>query len=554
MLTFISGVEKRKLKYFIKKILESLHLKLQVYKILILPSQEIALHHLRKIVKNFKPLKEKNMGKKIVFNSVDGRYTPHTYLEGGIAKALQIRGHEIKMLVCGGAFCKMCAAHFTVKKPPNQWDCNNCIYYSRKFYETTQLPYSTYKEYLEDGKIAEIKNKVNGLSKDECLSFVYKNINVGYHAKTSADRYFVGAPPEKQYYEYVLRSELTNAMISTDVAEKVLIVEKPDVLVTSHGCYSSWGSFSDYFINKGIKSCIWFTGYKKDSLIFDLHKIDDYFKKYYIEIRKKMPLNKQEEEELNLFLNNRIKGVEGDTAFYEFSDQKKDLFRQFNFNIYHKNYAMFPNVAWDASIISDINKAFSDIYEWVSFTIDFFKKKPILQLIIKIHPAEVRTNKSEKTMLDYINEKYDSLPDNIKIIPPDTNISAYSLFPYIDAGIMYTGTLCLEMALKNIPVIMIGKSRYSDKGFVNFVSTKKEYLKLLKQGPPSLSKKYKDLVKVYAYFYFIKSFVPRRFIYYKNFLNLGWNINSFNDLLPGKDKYLDHLCNYIVYGGIYQDW
>ena len=43
-------------------------------------------------------------------------------------------------------------------------------------------------------------------------------------------------------------------------------------------------------------------------------------------------------------------------------------------------------------------------------------------------------------------------------------------------------------------------------------------------------------------------------MYSKNFLDSGWKINSFDDFSPGKKKYLDHLCNYIVEGGLYQDW
>jgi hypothetical protein len=554
MSSFISSVEKRKVKFMLKKILEYSHLKLQVYKLLIIPSQEIALQRLQKVVKNSNPQDKKDTGKKIVFNSVDGRHMLHTYHEVGIAKALQIRGHKVKMLICGGVFCKMCAGHFTVKKPYNSWSCKNCVNFSKKFYNTTEMPYSTYKDYLTDGEITEIENKVDSIPMKERENHIYKDVTVGFHAKTSADRYFVGSPPEKKQYEYVLRCELINSIITTDVAEKVVNIEKPDVLVTSHGCYSSWGNFSDYFINKGIRVCVWLSGYKKNTVIFDKHKLPEYFKTYYENIRRKRLLNREEEQELTNFLTKRTKGEEGDTVFYEFSKRNKNLEKMFNIDRYDKNYFIFPNVPWDRSIAMLGGKvAFEDVYKWISSTIELFKDKPRLQLIIKIHPAEAATGRSEKTMLDYINEQYPNLPNNIRTIPPKTDIDPYSLFPLIDVGIVCNGTIGLEMALNNIPVVVTGKVHYYNNGFTHDVSTEEEYSKTLITDISPLENQ-QALARIYAFFYFIKSFIPRNYLCYRNFLNLGWSIKSFDDFAEGKDKNMDHICNYILNDGVYQDW
>jgi hypothetical protein len=553
MSSFITGVEKRKIKFFLKKTFETFHIKTQIYKILMKPSQEKALKKLRKIMDNSSPIKPSKHGKKIIFNSIDGRYMLHTYNEVGIAKALQLRGHNVKMVICGGIF-KTCVGHFTVKKPQNNWSCKNCVDFSKKFYETTQVPYAEYTEYIDEKEINDIREKVYNMSIQECEKHSFKGINVGFHAKISADRYFVGTLPDKKTYEHMLREELINSIITTFVAESILKKEKPDILVTSHGCYSHWGSFSDYFLNHNKKVRVWFTGYRGDTLIFDQHKLTEYFKKYYNDLRTKKPLDKKEEQFLNDFFKRRAKGEEGDTVYYEFSNKEKNLREMFEIDKYEKNYFIFPNVPWDRSIALVGQKvAFDDIYKWVSFTIDFFKKQKTRQLIIKIHPAEIRTDRSEKTLQDYIYEKYGKLPENIKIIPPDTDISAYSLFPLIDVGLVFNGTVGLEMALNNIPVIVTGQVHYSRKGFTYDAKNEDEYLEnLSKDLSPVL--KQQEIAKIYAYFFFIKSFLPRRFIYYRSFLDLGWQIESIDDLSEGKDKYLDHLCNYITSDIIYQSW
>jgi len=64
-----------KIEQFLRKILDALHMKLFVYKIIMIPTQEIALYRLRKIMKNSSNLEKKDKnGKKILFISIDGRF------------------------------------------------------------------------------------------------------------------------------------------------------------------------------------------------------------------------------------------------------------------------------------------------------------------------------------------------------------------------------------------------------------------------------------------------------------------------------------------------
>ena len=232
--------------------------------------------------------------------------------------------------------------------------------------------------------------------------------------------------------------------------------------------------------------------------------------------------------------------------------KKEELENQFNFNKFKKTYVLFPNVPWDAALLSS-DIVFQSVYEWINHTIKIFLNKPDLLLIIKIHPSEIRVMQSKYTVLDYIKEKCDSLPENIKIIPPDTKISPYSLFPYIDVGLVYNGTIGLEMATRGIPVVTAGDAHYGKKGFTYDVKTIDEYSKILFEDISKLPNQEKK-ANIYSYFHFIKKFQPRPFIYGRNFIDLGWKVKSLDDFEPGKNKIIDHLCNYIVKGGVFQNW
>ena len=121
----ISNADFKKIEQIVRKILDAFHLKLFAYRIIITSTQHIALHRLRKIMKNTSPPDKIDNPKKVLFISIDARHMPHTYLEAGIAKFLQIRGHNSKMILCNGVL-NMCTSHFTVEKPVNPWSCRNC--------------------------------------------------------------------------------------------------------------------------------------------------------------------------------------------------------------------------------------------------------------------------------------------------------------------------------------------------------------------------------------------------------------------------------------------
>jgi len=551
--SFISQVDYKKLERFLRKILGRGNLKNEVYKLLITPTQKVSIKKLEKQIKKTSNLKipPESNSKKIIFNSVDARHMTHTYLEGAISKSLQLRGHKTKMIICDGAL-NMCTTFHRIDHPQNQWSCENCISFSKKFYDTVGLDYYSYQEFVNQDSINEISEKIRNISIEECKDYKFKKINVGKHAIISANRYFKGYVSSEELYNRILRDELINAIISTNVAKGVIEKEKPDVLVTSHGCYSSWGSFSDFFYNKGIRICVWASG-ERNTVTFDRQNSDEYYKKYLNEIRNKKNLNVKETKELNDFLEKRVKGKEGQVSLYDFSETKKEsLEKKFDFKKYKKTYLLFPNVPWDAALMN-ADVGFKDIFDWLYHTVKLFQDKSNYQLIIKIHPSEAKVMESEKTVLDYLKEKFTELPNNIKIISPNTDISPYSLYPFIDVGLVYNGTIGLEMVIQGFPVVVAGNAHYGRKGFTYDIFTKDDFSKLIFTELKTLPNQ-KDLARIYGYFHFIKKFIPKSFIYNKNFLNIGWNINSLNNLTEGQDKNLDHICNYIVNNGVFQNW
>ena len=519
-------------------------------------SQNKALKRLEKLMQTQPSIQKNDDSKNFLFNLIYGMYGHIMFWECGLAKALQMRGHDVKALICGKTLT-MCTAEYTIDSVHDDKTCKHCVDFSKKFLEIVGIPYATYHEYISNTEMDKIKDKVNDILAKDIPELTYKNVHIGSLSKNSALRYYKGyINPDKTEYESILRKELVNAFISTDIAEKIAKNEKPDALVTRHLGYAAWGSFAEYCTNQGVRICSPTKGLDKKSLkfdIFDMGAVNDAFSRYYNEVRKKTSLNADEKEELKTYMDNRIMGSGGDTAEYMYTPgeiEKENL----DFDKYERTYGIFPNVPWDASL-RYANKGFNGVHEWILDTIEMFKEKPNYQLLIKIHPSELRVMKSENTVLDFIKNHYDSLPDNIKIIPPDTKISPYDLFQHIDIGIVYNGTIGMELSINDVPVVVAGRTHYGEKGFTFDVSTKKEYKDVLFGNIMTLDEDKKKLAKAYSYFYLIKSFVPYDYVSMNpEKLKYGWNIKSLDEFSEGKNKYLDHICNYIAYDTVYQDW
>ena len=110
---------------------------------------------------------------------------------------------------------------------------------------------------------------------------------------------------------------------------------------------------------------------------------------------------------------------------------------------------LIHNVLWDAQIDYPSN-FFSGMMEWLYFTIDHFKKIRIYNYWFEFSPAEVNETKpSRQKVVEEILKKYGKLPPNIILIPPENNISTYSIFEKCSSVIIYGTKMGIDTILCN---------------------------------------------------------------------------------------------------------
>ena len=149
--------------------------------------------------------------------------------------------------------------------------------------------------------------------------------------------------------------------------------------------------------------------------------------------------------------------------------------------------------------------------EMIVKTIGYFNHHPELQLVVRVHPGELKTHGT--SMIDVINEAYAELPENIHIIRPEDKTNTYDLMEIADFGVVYTTTVGMEMAMSGLAVIVTGKTHYAGKGFTLDPQTWQEYEHLLdriSQNPAAARLTPEQLEKawLYAYLFFFEYSLP----------------------------------------------
>jgi hypothetical protein len=118
--------------------------------------------------------------------------------------------------------------------------------------------------------------------------------------------------------------------------------------------------------------------------------------------------------------------------------------------------------------------------EWITRTVQYFAKRPDVQLVIRVHPGEKLVPQA-KSMGTVVREALPEMPSHIHLIEALDNVNTYDLIEIADLGLAYTTTVGVETAMNGIPVIVCGDTHYRGRGFTINPSAWGEYFFILEK-------------------------------------------------------------------------
>jgi hypothetical protein len=262
-----------------------------------------------------------------------------------------------------------------------------------------------------------------------------------------------------------------------------------------------------------------------------------------------LQLTAAQETELMNYLRSRREGLFDWIVFHRPNRQEPDeIGRRVGLDRGKPVIGLLTNVSWDAQLHYPAN-AFPSMLEWLVQTCEYFATRPDLQLLIRVHPAEISGFPvSRQPILSELRRRIPRLAPNIHVVPPESGLSTYGLMSLCNAAIIYGTKMGVELSSVGIPVIVAGEAWVRNKGITYDASSREEYFTILNRlpfaeglGPVQLAR-----ARRYAYHFFFNRMIPLPFIE----PNAGFpvyrlELNRLQQLLPG-DTGLDTICDGIL--------
>lgn len=498
----------------------------------------------------------------LIATSIGGD-SPSTTVESLLAVALSVRGAVSEVLLCDTALPACLRGNVNnypdqnefVESGPKEKYCNGCFENSHNSFSSAGITVLRYSDFITDDDKSYARSVSKQVPCDEICHYRFHDMAIGEHAVAGALRFFArGTLEGEPNAEPVLRRFLEAAMLTALAVTRLVETRAYDVAVFSHGIYIPLGIVGEVVRRKGIRVVNWVTAYRKQRFIFS-HG-DTYHHTMITEpvtdwedIQWSDELDKQTIS----YLESRAHGTRDWIWFHEKPEEEMEkIASELGLDKNKPIIGLLTNVVWDAQLHFKAN-AFENMLEWIMASIEYFGGRSDIQLVIRVHPAEIRgTVKSRQKVMDEISKRIDSMPNNVYIIGPESPISTYAVMEVCDSVIIYGTKTGVELAARGIPVIVGGEAWVRGKGITLDANSKSEYFEILERLPIGhrMDMATTERARKYAYHFFFRRMIPlpmltpnEGFPPFKIGLSVG-----IDDLKPGRSLGLDVVCQGILLG------
>jgi hypothetical protein len=501
-------------------------------------------------------------GPRVLMATSIGSYAHAMSLESALAAALTFRGAEVHALLCDGAMtaCAECEASLYpdvarfVRSGPARDLCRDCQWPAERVYNQLGLRVHRYSEWLTADDRAHAATLASSIPADQIHGFTCDGVAIGEHAYAGALRFFAtGSLEGERHAEPILRRYLESALLTAHATRRLLRALNFTSVIFTHGIYVPWGIVGEVSRQEGVHVSTWNVAYRKRRFIFS-HD-DTYHHTLMTEPRdhwENLELSPAHERELMQYLSSRREGLFDWIVFHRPKrHDQHEIAARLGLDPAKPVIGLPTSVTWDAQLHYPSN-AFPTMLEWLVQTCEYFATRPDLQLLIRVHPAEISGfPKSRQPILAELRKRLPKLAPNIFVVPPESDMSTYVLMSLCNAAVIYSTKMGVELTSVGLPVIVAGEAWIRNKGLTHDASSPEEYFRILARLPfaERLGASHLARARRYAYHFFFNRMIPLPFIEPKaGYPIYRLRLEKLEQLLPGHSPGLDTICDGILTG------
>ena len=488
-------------------------------------------------------------------------HLPSMTLESLLGVALSLRGCAIDFLLCDGALpaCMMCeidwysdVVDFSKRGPSDR--CGTCYRPSAQMLNKSNMRHLGLGSQLSTGDRGQARSLATSISRSDIAAFSIEGIPIGEHAMAGALRFYARGDLDGQTEaDVVLRRYLEAALLTYYATRRLLSGGRYKVVVMNHGIYVPQGVIAETARGMGVRVVTWHQAYRRGCFIFNHDETYHHgLGSEPVSSWEGMHWDERHREQIGSYLRSRWVGRQDWVHFHR--DPEFDVAtiqQETGIDFSRPTIGLLTNVVWDAQLHYQAN-AFPSMLVWLRKTIEYFARRHDLQLLIRVHPAEITgTVPSQQRVVDEIQCAFPRLPANVFIVPPESRLSTYVAMSHCNAVLIYGTKTGVELAATGVPVIVAGEAWIRGKGITRDATSEADYFRLLDSLP--LPGKMDDVTREralkYAYHFFFRRMIPLDCVEERS----GWppfgiDIQSLSELAPGRSRGLDVICRGILEG------
>lgn len=492
-----------------------------------------------------------------------GGYDHATTLDGVLARALDLRGADVDILLCnkGVPTCQMIKIgptrampeELAVQKPMSY--CDFCVRRGHEAFDDLGYTVHSLGDYITPVDAEFARRTAESIPAEDIRSFDWYGLPVGDHAWAGALRFFARGDLENEPYgEKVLRVYLEAGLRTIGGVRRLMQQRKYDILVINHGIYIPQGMIAEMARAMGVRVVTYNPAYRKHSFVFS-HNESYHFTMLDEPTEQWTGLEMTPEltRDIRAYLWSRRSGANDWIWFHD--APKEDIapvLSELGCDPAKPYVALLTSVVWDAQLHYKAN-AFPTMLDWLIQTVAHWgKRDDDLQLVIRVHPAEVRGGvPSRQLAAEELKKAFpDGLPKNVFVLEPDNQASTYALCENANCVIIYNTKAGVEMASMGVPVIVAGEAWVRGKGFAIDASSPEDYFQILDSLPlpEAMTPERRELADRYAYHFFFRRMIPLPFIKPTKTGHFAVEIEAKDELAAGRWPGLDAICDGILTG------
>lgn len=443
-------------------------------------------------------------------------------VESLLAVALTWRGARVDIVLCDQQLPACKNLEWVTNPVPQivsdgEWNqtlaCAQCWETGRYLFEPLGLPIHRLSGQLWESDRRECDAVAEEATIDNAGELERQGRPIGEHALAGTLRYFARGELMGTHEEESVLKRYVAASVAVDIAvERLVSALCPDVVVTSHGLYVPYGIIQAVCRHRTCRFVTWNLGYRRRSVIVSEGETYHHsLQKEPVALWENLPWNEERERQTMDYLESRIWGKHDWIWFYEQPHERiRETLLGKGIDLGKPVISLLTNVIWDAQLHYPAN-AFGSMMAWLHDTLQWFQNRPQLQLVIRVHPAELKGSvPSRQRVRDEIGADHKSLPSNVFLIDAGEQVSTYALAELSDTVLVFGTKMGVELSAKGIPVVVAGEAWVRGKGITEDADSPEDYHRLLETLPRGLRNDAAQVQRArkYAYHFFFRRMIP----------------------------------------------